>query len=67
MAISKISLPVARKMANLTQKELAEKCGVSEATVFNWEKGKSYPNVNHVEKICQAVGLQYDDIIFLSK
>ena len=66
MAIEKINLPTARKMANLTQKELAEKCGVSEATVFNWEKGKSYPNVKHAELICKAVGLSYDDIIFLA-
>ena len=65
MAIEKVNLPTARKMANLTQRDLAEKCGVSESTVLNWEKGKSYPNVKHAELICKAVGLNYDDIIFL--
>lgn len=64
MAIGKLSLPVARKLANLTQKELAEKCGVSESTILNWEKGKSYPNVKQAKFICEAVGLQYDDIFF---
>ena len=36
----KITLAAARVNAGLTQKQLAEKCGVSESSVFNWENGE---------------------------
>lgn len=65
MAIEKISLPAARKNANLTQKDLAERCGVSESTVWSWEKGRTEPTVSQAIKIGEAVGLHIDDIIFL--
>ena len=65
MAIEKITLPAARKMANITQKELAEACGVSESTVYNWEKGKTEPTVSQWKKAAEVCGFHYDDIIFL--
>ena len=67
MAVEKITLPAARKMANLTQKALGEKLGVSESTVANWENGKSEPTIFQAKKIGEAVGIFYDDIIFLPK
>ena len=67
MAIEKITLPAARKMANLTQKQLADICNVSESTVCNWEKGRTEPTVSQARAICAAVGLHYDDIIFLPR
>ena len=65
MAIEKITLPAARKLAGLTQKELANLCGVSESTVANWEKYKSEPSISQAKKIGDACGIHYDDIIFL--
>lgn len=65
MAITKVTLPVARKMKNLTQKDLADFCGVSESTVFNWEKGKSEPTVSQAQLAAAACGLDLDDILFL--
>lgn len=65
MAIEKITLPAARKMANLTQKELAFACGVSESTISNWEKGRTEPTVSQWKKAAEVCGLHYDDIIFL--
>lgn len=65
VAIGKITLPAARKNAKLTQKELAELCGVSESTVWSWENGRTEPTVSQALKICEAVGLHIDDIIFL--
>lgn len=67
MAIEKISLPAARKNANLTQKDLANYCGVSESTIANWEKFKSEPSISQAMKAAEACGLHYDDIIFLPK
>lgn len=65
MAIDIIPLPVARKLANLTQKELAELCGVSESTVINWEKYRTEPSVSQAQRIADACGRKYDEIKFL--
>lgn len=67
MVLSKVTLPVARKIANLTQKELAIRCGVSENTVVNWEKGRTEPSVSQAMMISEIVGIDLDDIIFLPK
>ena len=67
MAIEKITMAAARKLANLTQKGLGERLGVSEKTVSNWEKGKSEPTVSQAKQIANACGVGYDDIIFLPK
>lgn len=66
MAIEKVTLPVARKIAGLTQKELASAVDVSESTVINWEKGRSEPTVNQAQKISVITGVPLDSIIFLT-
>ena len=65
MAIEKITLLAARKMAGLTQRELAKACGVSEGTVHRWEKGIKDPTITQAKKIGEVCGIYYDDIIFL--
>lgn len=66
MAIEKVTLPVARKIAGLTQKGLADEMNVSESTVINWEKGRSEPTVNQAQKISDLTGIPLDSIIFLT-
>lgn len=63
--LEKITLPVARKLANLTQRELANRCNVSESTVINWEKGRTEPTISQAIKIGEVVGIHYDNIFFL--
>ena len=63
--LENITLSAARKLANLTQKELANRCNVSESTVINWEKGRSEPTISQAIKIGEVVGIHYDNIIFL--
>ena len=65
MAIEKVTLPVARKIANITQKQLASALKVSESTVIAWEKGRSEPTVIQARKISEVVGIPLDSIIFL--
>ena len=65
MGTMKITLPAARKNANMTQRDLANACGVSESTVSNWEKGKTEPTVSQARRIGEVVGIHYDNIIFL--
>ena len=66
MEMIKMTIPAARKNVNMTQKDLAEACGVSESTVSNWEKGKTEPTVSQAKRIGEVVGLHIDNIIFLT-
>jgi DNA-binding XRE family transcriptional regulator len=65
MAIEKVTLPVARKIANLTQKDLADALDVSESTVISWEKGRTEPTVTQALSISRLTGIPLDCIIFL--
>lgn len=56
MPTFKISLEAARINAKLTQKEAAEKLGVSEQTMVYWERGDRQPNVKMAEKLCDLYG-----------
>lgn len=65
MAIEQITLAAARKMAGLTQRQLAELCGVSDGTVSRWEKGIKDPTISQAKRIGEVCGIHYCDIIFL--
>lgn len=65
MVYEKVTLPVARKIAGITQVELANAVNVSESTVVNWEKGRSEPTVSQAIMIAEVVGRPLDSIIFL--
>lgn len=53
----------AREAAGLTQKELAEKLGISVAMISRWEKGTRNPKMSTLTKIADAIGC--DPVIFL--
>ena len=61
----KMTLEAARRNVKLTQKEAAERLGVSNGTLCNWENGVSFPNAPQIIKICELYGRSYDEIIFL--
>lgn len=65
MVYEKVTLPVARKIAGITQIALADALNVSEGTVINWEKGRSEPTVTQAQKIAEVVNRPLDCIIFL--
>jgi len=54
-----------RKQKNLTQKELADKLGISHDTVSLWEKGKSKPDYDTLRKICVLYEITGDEILEL--
>lgn len=58
----KISMASARVNAGLTQKQLAEECGVSESTVVNWENGKSHPHIKRLPLLEKAYGIPLDHV-----
>lgn len=67
MAIEKVDIKGARQLAKLTQKRMAEICGVTEGTVANWENYRTEMTVSQAEKFSAACGLTYDDILFMPK
>jgi len=60
-----MTLKAARVNRNLTQVEAAEKLGVSKDTLWNYENGRSYPNVQIIKKMEELYKLSYNDINFL--
>lgn len=52
----KLKLAFYREKAGLTQSQLAEIAGVSPKTEWNWEQGKSFPNVAQLWNISIALG-----------
>ena len=54
-----------RAMEKITQKDLAEKCGLTQANISNIEKGISTPTIDSLRKIADALGkrlrIEFDD------
>ena len=50
-----------RKKQQMTQKELAEKCGMTDAAIRKYELGKLSPKFETVEKISKALNLRLKD------
>ena len=52
-----------RKMRGLTQKELAEKCGLATGTIQQYELGKRNPKIEQLQKISSALGVPLEYLI----
>ena len=52
----------ARKSLGLTQRQLAEKIGVANTSISNWEKGLSRPDADLIQELCRVLQLQPNDI-----
>lgn len=52
-----------RKENNMTQLELAEKLGVTDRSVSNWENGKNLPDVSLYFKICQMFNISINELL----
>lgn len=61
-----ITLKAARVNAGYSQKEAAQKIGVSIDTIGKWERGCCTPNIRYIPQIEDVYGLKYDQIIFCS-
>ena len=62
--MKRFSLKAARVNSGFSQKEAAEKLGISNKTLCSWENGKTFPDQPMIEKICILYGLTYDMIDF---
>lgn len=51
-----------RKRAGLTQKELAEKLGVKNTAVSNWESGNNSVDIETLFTACKILGVSVNDM-----
>ena len=51
-------LQKARQTKSLTQKELAQKCNLTESTVKSYESGKAVPTQSDLDKMSKALGIR---------
>ena len=52
-----------RKEKNITQQELAEKLGVSDRTIGNWENGRNMPDLSLFKPLCQELDITLNDLM----
>ncbi len=50
----------ARKRANLTQRELAERAGTTQSSIARWESGRSEPSFANVIRLLRLCGFVLD-------
>ena len=52
-----------RKAKNITQQELAEKLGVSDRTIGNWENGRNMPDLSLFKPLCDELDITLNDLL----
>ncbi len=52
-----------RKQKNITQQELAEKLGVSDRTIGNWENGRNMPDLSLFKPLCKELNISLNDFL----
>ena len=56
-----------REAQRWTQLGLANRLGVTPATVYNWERGRYEPTASKLRGIAQAFGVSMDDIALIEE
>ena len=56
-------IAVLRKSQGMTQKELAEKLGVSDKTVSHWEREESAPDISLIPVIAEIFSVTCDELL----
>ena len=52
-----------RKEKNMTQSELAEKLGVTDKSIGNWENGRNMPDLSLFKPLCNELGITINDLM----
>ena len=52
-----------RKNKKLTQSELAEKLGVTDKSIGNWENGRNMPDLSLFKPLCDELGITINELI----
>lgn len=54
-----------RKLRDMSRKELAERIGKTEITIWNWERGQTSPRASDIKAIREVLMLTPEDNILL--
>ena len=52
-----------RKDKKMTQQELAEKLGVTDKSIGNWENGRNMPDLSLFKPLCDVLGITINDLL----
>lgn len=52
-----------RKEKNMTQKELAEKLGVTDRAISKWENGRGMPELSLMKALCDELGISVNELL----
>ena len=52
-----------RKNKNMTQSDLAEKLGVTDKSIGNWENGRNMPDLSLFKPLCDTLGITINDLL----
>lgn len=61
--VRKISIKAMRQAKELTQWQLAEKIGVKQESITQWETGKTSPKFARLAKIAEVLECTIDDLV----
>lgn len=56
-----------RELAGLSQKELADKIGVSNQRLNNWEKNVNKPNADYIASLCNILNVKADELLDMNQ
>lgn len=56
------NLQYERKLAGLTQKELADKMGIKQQQLSRWERDKIEPTVSSIVALAKALDVTYNEL-----
>lgn len=52
-----------RKEKNMTQKELAERIGVTDRAISKWENGRGMPELSLIKPLCEVLGVSVNELL----
>ena len=52
-----------RKNKNMTQSDLAEKLGVTDKSIGNWENGRNMPDLSLFKSLCDELGITINELL----
>ena len=52
-----------RKETNMTQKELANKLGVTDRAISKWENGRGMPDLSLIKTLCDALNVTINELL----
>ncbi len=52
-----------RKEQSMTQKDLAQKLGVSDKTISKWETGRGLPEISIMQSLCETLGISINELL----